>query len=594
MTPSSKNPSPVVSPELELETLRHSTAHVLAMAVQRLWKGTQVTIGPVIKDGFYYDFAFPPGIVLSENDLPKIEKEMRRIIKLNLPVVRKEYPRAECRKIFEDLGEFFKCELIDSIPEDETLSVYEIGDWQDLCRGPHVNNTNKIKAFKLLSLAGSYWRGDESKASLTRVYGTAWKSEEDLKAYLDRLEEARKRDHRVLGKQLDFFSFHGETPANPFFHPKGAFVINQMIAYMRKSNQHFGFDEVSSPLIMDVSMWKKSGHYDNYRENMYFTKVDEDDHAVKPMNCPGHCLIFSNKRHSYRDLPIRYSEFGRVHRHERSGVTHGLFRVRSFVQDDAHVFCTEQQLEAELAGVIAQIAATYQDLGFSKFRMELSTRPSKSIGSDEIWKKAEDVLQSVLVKTGREFKLNPGDGAFYGPKIDFHLIDSLERSWQCATVQLDFSMPARFELSYQTPEDQKATPVMIHRAVYGSLERFFGILIEHYAGRLPLWLAPVQVQIVTVSERQVEYAKKVHEHIKSRGVRAYLEASSEKLGYKIRAAQMLKVPFMIVIGDNEVEAHKISPRAADGTQWELLSCDEFVDKIQSDLDLPNSFLSHTR
>lgn len=569
------------SPE-GLEVIRHSTAHVLAMAVQKLWPGTQVTIGPVVDHGFYYDFLFPKDTKISDKDLEKIEIEMRAIIKADHPVKREVLSREAALSRFESLGELFKCEIIRELPAGEEISIYGMGEWFDLCRGPHLPSTAKVGAFKLTSVAGAYWRGDERNPQLTRIYGTAWATQKDLDDYLYRIEEAKKRDHRILGKQLNMFSFHREAPANVFFHPAGATLYNQLMSFVRQSNRRFGFQEVNTPLIMNVELWHKSGHYENYRENMYFTKVDETEAAVKPMNCPGHCLVYGSTRHSYRELPLRLSEFGRVHRHERSGVTHGLFRVRTFVQDDAHVFCTQDQIESEILRVIQQISEAYQDLGFNNYRMELSTRPEKSIGSDEVWQRAESALQSALEKSGKPWKLNPGDGAFYGPKIDFHLIDSLERSWQCGTVQLDFSMPSRFELEYVGSDDKVHTPVMIHRAVLGSLERFMGIFIEHYAGHFPLWASPLQCRVINVAKDQENYADEICKRLKAAGLRVDADLRNEKLGYKIREAQLEKVPYMIVIGAKELDDGTVSPRFWDGKQLSAMSPESFVEHIKAE------------
>ena len=565
-----------------LEIIRHSTAHILAMAVQRLWPGTQVTIGPVIDDGFYYDFAFKDDIKISEKDFPQIEKEMKKIIKENLPVFREVVAREEAIARFANLGEDYKVELIRDLPESETITIYGMGDWFDLCRGPHIPSTSKAGAFKLMAIAGAYWRGDEKNAMLTRIYGTAWSNKQDLADHLERLEEAKKRDHRLIGKQLELFSFHQEAPANAFFHAKGAALYNRMVDYMRRSNTKFGFTEVNTPLIMNVELWHQSGHYENYRENMYFTKVDESEAAVKPMNCPGHCLVYKTRRHSYRELPVRMAEFGRVHRHERSGVTHGLFRVRTFIQDDAHVFCMPDQVEDELLKVLEQIGEVYKDLGFENYRLELSTRPEKSIGSDEMWEKAEGALVSALKRSGKEYKLNPGDGAFYGPKIDFHLIDCLQRSWQCGTCQLDFSMPERFGLEYQSSDDKAETPVMLHRAVLGSVERFLGIFIENYAGHFPLWISPVQTKIINVTSAQEAYAREVQTSLERAGARVEIDLRNEKLGYKIREAQLQKVPYMLIIGDKEVESGTISPRHWQGKQLDPMSIDDFVGMLRSE------------
>ena len=559
-----------------LEVIRHSTAHVLAMAVQKLWPGTQVTIGPVIEHGFYYDFLFPNDVRINDKDLETIEQEMTAIVKADLAVKRDVLTREQALDRFEKLGEQFKCEIIRELPASDEICIYGMGGWFDLCRGPHLPATGKLGAFKLTSVAGAYWRGDEKNPQLTRIYGTAFANQKDLDEHLNRIEEAKKRDHRVLGKQLNMFSFHREAPANVFFHPAGATLYNQLIKFVRRSNRLFGFQEVNTPLIMNVELWHKSGHYDNYRENMYFTKIDDTDAAVKPMNCPGHCLVYAAARHSYRELPLRLSEFGRVHRHERSGVTHGLFRVRTFVQDDAHVFCTPEQIEDEILRVIQQISEAYRELGFNNYRMELSTRPETSIGSDEIWQRAEAALEASLQKSGKPWKLNPGDGAFYGPKIDFHLIDSLERSWQCGTVQLDFSMPQRFGLEYVGSDDKDHTPVMIHRAVLGSIERFMGIFIEHYAGHFPLWASPLQARVINVAKDQEVYATKVTQELKAAGLRVDSDLRQEKLGYKIREAQLEKIPFMIVLGGKEMQNGTISPRFWDGQQYDAITPQEFV------------------
>jgi threonyl-tRNA synthetase len=565
-----------------LEVIRHSTAHVLAMAVQKLWPGTQVTIGPVVEHGFYYDFLFPKDVKISDKDLEKIEAEMHAIVKADHAVRREAVSRDEALRRFTALGEHFKCEIVKDLPAGDEITIYGMSEWFDLCRGPHVPSTAKVGAFKLTSIAGAYWRGDERNAQLTRIYGTAWPTQKELDEHLSRIEEAKKRDHRVVGKQLNLFSFHREAPANVFFHPPGAALYNQLMNFVRRSNRRFGFQEVNTPLIMNVELWHKSGHYDNYRENMYFTKVDETEAAVKPMNCPGHCLIYGSTRHSYRELPLRLSEFGRVHRHERSGVTHGLFRVRTFVQDDAHVFCTPEQIEGEILRVLEQINEAYQELGFQNYRMELSTRPEKSIGSDEMWQKAEAALQRSLEKSGKKWKLNPGDGAFYGPKIDFHLIDSLERSWQCGTVQLDFSMPSRFGLEYVGSDDKDHTPVMIHRAVLGSLERFMGIFIEHYAGHFPLWASPLQARVINVAKDQEDYADRVTKQLKAAGVRVDADLRNEKLGYKIREAQLEKVPYMIVLGGKEMEQGTLSPRFWDGKQLDSMTPEAFVEHVKNE------------
>lgn len=565
-----------------VDVIRHTTAHLMAMAVQKLYPGTQVTIGPVIDNGFYYDFLFPAGVRVNEEDFAKIEAEMAAIVKQDFPVAREVVTREEAVKTFTDIKEHFKVEIIKDLPQDVEISVYKMGGWFDLCVGPHVPSTGKLGAFKLTSVAGAYWRGDEKNAQLTRIYGTAWGDKAQLEAYLKRIEEAKKRDHRLLGKQLGLFSFHKEAPAHPFFHAKGYALFNTLMRFMRKSNTDFGFNEVGTPLVMNVELWHKSGHYDNYRENMYFTDVDETQAAIKPMNCPGHCLVYASDRHSYRELPLRLSEFGRVHRHERSGVTHGLMRVRSFTQDDAHVFCTPEQIGQEVNAILDQIDRAYKGLGFNEYKVELSTRPEKSIGSDQVWNVAEAALQNALESRGQPYKLNPGDGAFYGPKIDFHLVDSIGRTWQCGTVQLDFSMPSRFGLEYVGSDDKMHTPVMIHRAVLGSIERFLGIFIEHYAGHFPIWAAPVQVRVVNVAEDQREYAEKVTAELRAAGVRVELDARREKLGYKIREAQLLKTPYMLVIGDKELQAGQVTARFHDGKNLEPMSVSGFVEHIKSE------------
>lgn len=565
-----------------VDVIRHTTAHLMAMAVQKLYPGTQVTIGPVIDNGFYYDFLFPAGVKLNEEDFPKIEAEMAAIVKQDFPVAREVVTRDEAVKTFTEIKEHFKVEIIKDLPQEAEISVYKMGGWFDLCVGPHVPSTGKLGAFKLTSIAGAYWRGDEKNAQLTRIYGTAWGDKAQLEAYLKRIEEAKKRDHRVLGKQLGLFSFHKEAPAHPFFHAKGFALFNTLMRFMRKSNTDFGFNEVGTPLVMNVELWHKSGHYDNYRENMYFTDVDETQAAIKPMNCPGHCLVYASERHSYRELPLRLSEFGRVHRHERSGVTHGLMRVRSFTQDDAHVFCMPEQIGQEVNAILDQIDRAYKGLGFSEYKVELSTRPEKSIGSDQVWNVAETALQNALESRGQVYKLNPGDGAFYGPKIDFHLVDSIGRTWQCGTVQLDFSMPSRFGLEYVGSDDKMHTPVMIHRAVLGSIERFLGIFIEHYAGHFPIWAAPVQVRVVNVAEDQREYAEKVTDELRAAGVRVEVDVRREKLGYKIREAQLLKTPYMLVIGDKELQAGQVTARFHDGKNLPPMSVAGFIEHIKSE------------
>jgi len=540
------------------EILLHSTSHIMAQAVKRLYPEVKVTIGPSIENGFYYDFDIEKPF--TDEQLEAIEAEMQTIIDEDLPVERLELSRAEAIKRFEAMNETYKVEIISELPEGEIISAYQQGEFIDLCRGPHLPSTSRAGAFKLLSVAGAYWRGNENNRMLSRIYGTAFHDKKTLKHYLNLLEEAKKRDHRKLGKELGWFSFHDDAPANAFFHAKGTTIYNGIMDYVRGSNTAHHYEEVNTPLIMSAEMWKQSGHYDNYRENMYFTKIDDRDFAVKPMNCPGHTLVYGDMPHSYRDLPIKMSEFGRVHRHEKSGVTHGLFRVRTFIQDDAHVFCTEEQIHAEVDDILDQVYEVYSVFGFENVHVELSTRPEKSIGTQEVWDKAEGALEAVLKQRGIDYQLNPGDGAFYGPKIDFHIMDSLNRSWQCGTVQVDFSMPERFGLTYTGEDGQDHQPVMIHRAIVGSLERFMGILIEHYAARMPVWLAPIQVKVIPIADRHEDYAHSVVKELKAAGIRVEANWKNEKIGQKIRQAELEKVPYMFILGDREVEENKISVR----------------------------------
>ena len=540
------------------DILLHSTSHIMAQAVKRLYPDVKVTIGPSIENGFYYDFDIEKPF--TDDQLAEIEAEMQKIVDEDLPVERLELSRADAIKRFEDMNETYKVEIISELDEDEVISAYEQGDFVDLCRGPHIPSTKRAGAFKLLSVAGAYWRGDENNRMLSRIYGTAFPDKKALKKYLNMLEEAKKRDHRVLGKELGWYSFHEESPANAFFHPKGQQIYNEIVDYMRASNGRYGYKEVGTPLILSEELWHRSGHWDNYGDNMYFTKVDERDFAVKPMNCPGHLLIFGDTAHSYREFPIRMAEFGRVHRHERSGVTHGLFRVRTFVQDDAHIFCTEEQIHAEVSLVLEQIFETYKAFGFEEVHVELSTKPEKAIGSDQVWEKSEAILQKVLEDMEIDYQLNPGDGAFYGPKIDFHIKDSLGRSWQCGTCQLDFSMPERFDLEYTGEDGTAHRPVMIHRAVVGSLERFMGILVENYAARMPVWLAPVQVKVIPIADRHEDYAQEVVTRLKAAGIRVEANWRNDKIGQKIRQAELEKIPYMFILGDREVEEGKVSVR----------------------------------
>ena len=541
-----------------LDLVRHSSAHLLAQAVQRLFPGVRVGIGPVIEDGFYYDFQVEK--FFTPEDLAAIEAEMRRITAEAIPVVREELDRDVALARFQAMGENMKVELVSGIPAGETISGYRQGDFYDLCRGPHVPDTGKIKAFKLLTTAAAYWKGDEKNAQLCRVYGTAFLDEKTLEEHLKRLEEARLRDHRKLGRELDLFSFQPEAPASPFFHPKGTVVYNELVDYMREWYRREGYDEVITPMVLDVGLWRTSGHYEHYQENMYFTSVEEREYAMKPMNCPGHCLIYRTGRHSYRDLPIRYADFGRLHRYERSGVTHGLTRVRTFCQDDAHIYCTPDQMQSEMLSFLAFLKNVYHTFGFDQMRVKLSTRPEKRLGSDEIWDHAEGALAAALKEAGMDYVVNAGDGAFYGPKIDFEVFDALKRPWQLGTLQVDYSMPARFGLIYVKPDGSEGMPVMLHRALLGSLERFMGILIEHCAGAFPAWLAPVQVAVLPITDRAHDYARSIRDQAQARGFRVELDLRNEKVQAKIRDAQMQKVPYMLVLGDREAAAGTVSVR----------------------------------
>jgi threonyl-tRNA synthetase len=563
-----------------IDILRHSTAHLMAQAVQSLYPGTQVTIGPTIEHGFYYDFkrdkAFSP------EELEKIEARMYEIAAKDLKVTREEMPRAAAIELFRGMGEDYKVEILKDIPE-ETVSLYRQGDWVDLCRGPHVPSTSVIKAFKLTGVAGAYWRGDEKNEMLQRIYGTSWPTESALKNYLKLLEEAKNRDHRRLGRELDLFSFHPVAPASPFFHPKGAAVYNGLIAYMRRLYARYGYQEVVTPQIFDVELWHRSGHYDHFRDSMYFTRIDDREFGVKPMNCPGHTYIYATKKRSYRDLPLRYADFGRLHRYEKSGVTAGLTRVRSFSQDDAHIFCAPDQIGTEMTALVKMLREVYRTFEFNEMQVKLSTRPEKYLGSLDVWAQAEDALAQSLKREGIDYKLNPGDGAFYGPKIDFEVFDALRRGWQLATIQLDFQMPERFGLTYIAPDGAEHRPVMIHRALLGSIERFMGILIEHCAGAFPLWLAPVQVKILTVTDAQKDYARGVYEELIAAGWRAELDERNEKLGYKIREAQLEKVPYALVIGDREVKEGTVAPRRRGGENLKATPVKDFMEMLRTEV-----------
>jgi threonyl-tRNA synthetase len=566
------------SPEA-LEIIRHSTSHLMAQAVKELFPAAKVTIGPAVENGFYYDFdvATP----FTPEDLERIESKMSDLAAGAQALERKVMSSADAITFFEQMGEPYKKELIQDLGV-ETVSIYSQGNFADLCRGPHVPNTNKLKAFKLLSIAGAYWRGDEKNKMLQRIYGTAFLDKKELEAYLHRLEEAKRRDHRKLGRELDLFSFNDEVGAGfAIWHPKGAMLRTLLEDFERKEHLKRGYDIVVGPQILKTELWQRSGHYDNYRENMYFTEVDEMSFGVKPMNCLSHMMIYKSHLRSYRDLPQRYFELGTVHRHERAGVLHGLLRVRCFTQDDAHILCTPEQLDNEIKGVLKFVSDVMGIFGF-EYEMELSTRPEKSIGSDEDWERATNALQDALKDTGRAFEINEGDGAFYGPKIDIKLRDCLDRRWQCATIQCDFTLPERFDLTYVTSDGEKKRPVMVHRVILGSIERFIGVLIEHYAGNFPLWLAPVQAIVVTVTDNQIAYAQEVFKQLRTAGIRVQEDLRNEKLNFKIREAQLQKIPYMLVIGDKEVEQGTVTPRYRDGKNLQAMSPDAFIAFVEAE------------
>ncbi len=568
------------SPE-GLEVYRHSTAHLLAQAVKRLY-GPEVKlgIGPVIEDGFYYDMDIPQP--LTPEDLGKIEAEMEKIIKEDLPIRRKVVSREEAIRIYQEINDHLKLELIRDLPEDAVITIYEQGEFFDLCRGPHLPSTGYIKAFKLMSVAGAYWRGNADNQVLQRVYGTAWPKKADLDEYLHFIEEAKKRDHRKLGKELELFMFSEEAPGMPFYLPKGFTVRNVLEQFSRRLQELAHYTEVRTPFIMNQRLWLQSGHWEHYHENMYFSEVDNTTYALKPMNCPGHMLIYKNKIHSYRDLPIRYSEFGQVHRHEFSGALNGMLRVRTFCQDDAHVFVRPDQIESEIKNMMALIDQIYKVFGF-EYSVALSTRPEDSMGSDELWETAESALKKVLDESGRPYDIKEGDGAFYGPKIDFQITDALKRKHQCGTIQLDFQMPEKFDLTYIGQDNEKHRPVVLHRAMYGSMERFIGILVEHYAGAFPTWLAPVQVRLMTISDVHVPYAQSVREKMEQAGIRVELDVRNEKIGYKIREAQVQKIPYMLVIGDKEVQEGTLSVRKRGVGDLGARSADEFLAAILEEI-----------
>jgi threonyl-tRNA synthetase len=563
------------------EVIRHSTAHVLAQAVQELFPGTQVTIGPVTDDGFYYDFYREDGQFTPE-DFNQLEKKMQNIVKQNVPIIKEVVGREVAIETFKKMGEHFKVELIQDLPIDEEISIYKLGEaWFDLCRGPHVQKTGQIKAFKLMSVAGSYWRGDEKREQLQRIYGTAFETKEALNEHLELLEEAKKRDHRKLGKELNLFTFNNDfAPGSPFFTPKGTFIYRTLQDFLREKYVKYGYQEIISPQIYDVDLYHKSGHYENYKENMFFTETDGREFSVKPMNCPGHCLFYASKKKSYKELPLRIADFGRLHRYERSGVMHGLTRVRTFCQDDAHIFCRMDQIQQEISGLMTFLNEVYNDLGMPEYRVYLSTRPEKRMGSDEVWDKSEGALKEALKSMDIPFEVNEGDGAFYGPKLDIMFVDALKRDWQLGTIQCDFNLPEAFKLDFVNEGNESERPVMLHRAVLGSMERFFGVYLEHTAGRLPLWLSPTQIKVLNVSDKHSEFCKELTEKFNSNGLRAEFDSRSEKLGYKIREAQLEKTPYMITCGDQEIETGKISVRKRSGEVIKDVDVETFISEIQ--------------
>ena len=562
--------------------LRHTASHILAQAIKRLYKdeNVQLAIGPAIENGFYYDIDMEKR--LTEDDLKDIEKEMNKIVKENLKLERKLLSRQEALDMFGAAGENYKVELINDLPEDAEISLYTQGEFTDLCAGPHVVSTGKVKALKLQSVAGAYWRGSEKNKMLQRVYGTAFEKKDELDAYLKMLEEAAKRDHRKLGKELDLFSIHEEGPGFPFFHPNGMVIRNELINYWREVHRRYGYQEIKTPMILNRQLWEQSGHWAHYKENMYFTEIDGEDYAIKPMNCPGGMLVYKTQQHSYRDLPLRAGELGLVHRHELSGALHGLFRVRNFTQDDAHIFMTPEQIEGEIQNVINLFDEVYSTFGL-KYHAELSTRPENSMGSDEMWELATNGLRNALEHRGLDYIVNEGDGAFYGPKIDFHLKDSIGRTWQCGTIQLDMQLPEKFDLTYVGEDGQKHRPVMIHRVVYGSIERFIGILIENYAGAFPTWLAPVQVKILPITDRHMDYAFELKKKMFDLGLRVEVDDRNEKVGYKMREAQVKKIPYMLVVGDQEMESGTVNMRKHGEKDTATMPVDEFIAYIQKNI-----------
>ena len=561
-------------------TLRHTASHVMAQAVKRLWPEAKLAIGPAIDKGFYYDIDMEH--TLTPEDLAKIEKEMSRIVKENLPITKSVMSRQEAIEFFKSKNEDYKVELIEDLPEDAVISCYAQGDFIDLCAGPHVASTGKVKAFKLQSIAGAYWRGDEKNKMLQRIYGTAFEKKEELDAYLHMLEEAAKRDHRKLGKELGLFVIKEEGPGFPFFLPKGMALRNELENFWREVHHDFEYDEIRTPIILNKQLWETSGHWEHYRENMYTTIIDDEEYAIKPMNCPGGILVYQNEMHSYRDLPLRYAELGLVHRHELSGALHGLFRVRAFTQDDAHVFMLPEQMQSELMKVIELFDRIYSQFGL-KYHVELSTKPDNAMGDDAIWEAATEALRNAIEAKGIDYVINPGDGAFYGPKLDYHIEDSLGRTWQCGTIQLDMNLPERFNVEYIGEDGQKHRTIMIHRACFGSMERFIGILTEHYAGAFPTWMAPVQVKVLPISEKHVEYANQLAKQMRHDYVRVEVDDRNEKIGYKIRQAQMEKVPYMLVVGDKEMEDNSVNVRKHGGDELGTVPFDEFFNSIKIEI-----------
>ncbi len=563
-----------------LAVLRHSTAHLMAQAISHLWKNAKFAIGPSIKNGFYYDIDFE-GTVIAPEDLERIEAEMTKIVKEDLPIVREEMSREEAIEFFRKHNDTYKVEILSEL-DSPVVSLYRQGDYVDLCRGPHMPSTGRLKVFKLTSIAGAYWRGDTKNKMLTRIYGTAFEKKSELDEYIVRMEEAKRRDHRKLGKELDLFDIFDEGPGFPFFFPKGMVLRNTLEDFWRKEHTLAGYEEVKTPMILNQELWHRSGHWDHYKDNMYVVKIDNEDYAIKPMNCPGGMLVYKRKPHSYRDLPERMAELGLVHRHELSGALHGLMRVRCFTQDDAHIFMTPDQIEEEIEGVVRLIDKFYKVFGF-KYKLELSTRPENSMGTDEQWETATNALKRALNVLGKDYEINEGDGAFYGPKIDFHLEDSIGRTWQCGTIQLDFQMPERFDLTYVGQDGEKHRPVMIHRVVFGSIERFIAILTEHYAGAFPLWLAPVQVKIVPISEVQADYAHQVCEKLVNMGIRAEVDDRNEKMGYRIREAQLQKIPYMLVLGEKEKQSGTVAVRNRKKGDLGVMSFDDLANKLLKEI-----------